>query len=340
MMKKSLAILLIGSVTLLFYSFSIVKVNENYSDNETVWSILIQLGKEAPLDYVEKPDPLLVQLGYELVHVGKATPPTGGLSSVISPYFVCTDCHNQVKEDPDPAHPNPKDRLTFAKENELLFLQATTFWGMVNREKWYNDDYILKYGDLVKPASESLYESSQLCAQECSSGRKLKQWEWESINHYYYSIQLKMADLRLSTEEEEFINIALQFNEDKEQAIELMRSKYMLWSPAQFGEDPDNYAKGYEGLQGDSSNGELIYDLSCKTCHAYGGPSQLVLDDSKLTKKKFKKNIDKHNLFNLYKIVRHGTQAELGHQQYMPLYTLDRMSNQQLEDLRTFLLGE
>ena len=63
----------------------------------------------------------------------------------------------------------------------------------------------------------------------------------------------------------------------------------------------------------------------------------MVLDDSKMTARKFTRNIARDKDWSLYEIVRHGTHGDLGHRQYMPLYTLDRMSHQQVEDLRSYL---
>lgn len=306
-----------------------------------VIEVLLALGEKAPDHYVAEIDAEKARMGYEMVHQGRAALPDGGYSNYISAIFVCTDCHNQRREDPVLAQPNPEDRLAYAVENDLKFLQSTTFWGMVNRESWYNDDYVEKYGDLVDPAKNSLYEATQLCARECSSGRYLEKWEAEAINHYYWTIQLRLSDLDLSEDELSFIAKAMDGDNDgqRQQAVQTLKSKYLLASPADFVDPPKDRWKGYEGTQpGDPKIGELIYDKSCMTCHAYGGPSLFILDHSKKSYKLFAKNLWKDSPYALYDIVRHGTYAEPGHRQYMPLYTADRMSNQQLEDLRAFLV--
>ena len=168
-------------------------------------------------------------------------------------------------------------------QNDINFLQSTTFWGIVNRESWYNDDYITKYGELVIPASKSLYESTQLCAQECSSGRMLKEWEWEAINHYYHSLQLTVGDLNL---DDESLNILLALktgataiDEDQEaHLISSIRNRYMIKSPARF-QDPIVAKANDQGKSGEKENGEKIFERSCMSCHTYGGPSQLVLEN-------------------------------------------------------------
>ena len=332
-------------VAITFFGFSIPATNagDEQADLEAtpiLW-VYEQFGMELPEHYISNPDPSLIAIGEELVKKGKSNSPSGKSGSFISPYFVCTDCHNQVKEDPDPVNPNPEARLEYALQNDIGFLQSTTFWGIVNRESWYNDDYIKKYGELVIPASKSLYESTQLCAQECSSGRMLKEWEWEAINHYYHSLQLTIGDLNL---DEKSLNIVLALktgatavDEDQEQMLVAnMKSKYMLRSPAKF-QEPSIAKANDQGKTGNKENGERVFEQSCMTCHAYGGPSQLVLENDRLTKRKFRRNLGKGNYWDLYTIIRGGTYAELGHQQYMPLYTLDRLSEEQFADLRAFL---
>jgi mono/diheme cytochrome c family protein len=304
----------------------------------TVWETLIRLGHEPPKYYVENLDPVLVKKGYELVYNGRTKSPTGGMSNYISPYFVCTDCHNQVQEEPVLTNFDPQARLEYAVAKDIPFLQSTTFWGITNRESWYNGDYYLKYDTLVDKARNDVYEATQLCSKKCSSGRYIEQWEWEAINEYYWSLQIKLADLNLTAKEMQRVMQGMKDPKmDKALLIDMLKRKYAQASPADFVDVPENKEKGYDTAPGDPANGELIWDKSCKTCHRYGGPSQLVLDDARVTFKKFKKEMTKDSKFSLYEIIRHGTYAEAGHQQYMPLYTADRMSNQQVEDLRAYI---
>ena len=306
--------------------------------------ILIRLGQNRPAHYLETIDPVKAEMGKEMVMKARTkNAPSGGTSNYISSIFVCTDCHNQVKEDPNPAKLSPEARLDYAIKNDLPFLQSTTFWGLVNREAWYNDDYILKYGALVKPASTSLYESTQLCAQECSSGRKLEEWEAEAINHYYWTLELKLKDLELSSEEYNRIDqaIATENPEIRRSVIGLLKSKYMVYSPANFVDVPVSKGKGYANTAvGNTEVGKEIFDRACMTCHQYGGPSLFILDYSKKSFRHMRRNITRNDQLSLYEIVRHGTYAELGHRQYMPRYTADRMSNQQVEDLRAYIEAE
>lgn len=337
MKLRALTILL--GLSFLFSAF-VEKSAPPVNEDSRLADVLIALGQAAPKHYLAQIDPVQVAIGYALVYEGKATSADGKNGSYISTIFVCTDCHNQVKEDPDPASPTPEARMSYAIANNLPFLQATTFWGMVNRESWYNDDYVKKYGDWIAPAKESLYESTQLCARECSSGRTLEAWEAEAINHYYWSLELHLRDLNLRQDEYQRVNAALSSSSAdlKSSAISMLKSKYMVASPANFVDPPADRRVGMSNqFTGDAQRGEEIFNRSCMHCHRYGGTSLFVMDDSKKTKRLFARNITKDSPFALYDIVRYGTHAEPGHRQYMPLYTTDRLSHQQLEDLRVFL---
>lgn len=298
--------------------------------------LLISLGDEKPTHYRENPTAELIERGRALVHNGKAIGPDGKMGPFISKYFACTSCHNQVQEDPIITKFDPQARLDYAAENDLKFLPATTFWGIYNRESWYNDDYILKYGDLVVPASKSLEESTQLCAKVCSSGRYLEDWELEAILAYYESIQLTINDLDLTESDRE----VMRSDAPNEEKLALIKSKYATKSPATFPKAPENKIAGYAGLIGNSANGKKIYELSCQACHQDGGVSPILLDDAELTFKKFKNNFNKNGDWNIYDIILHGTYADKGKPRYMPLYPKERMSPQQIEDLRAYIVQE
>ncbi|MDG2247225.1 MAG: cytochrome c [Flavobacteriales bacterium] len=341
-MIKTITILIASVLggSFFFASSSGALVNEN----SRLAEVMVRLGEPKPSHYLETIDPMKAKMGEQMVTLGRTYDKTlPRKSTYISTIFVCTDCHNQVQEDPFPANPTPEARLTYAKEKDLNFLQATTFWGMVNRDTWYNDDYVLKYGDLVAPAKNSLYEATQLCAQECSSGRKLEEWEAEAINHYYWSLELKLGDLKLEVGDYNRIDQAITTEnpEIRRSVVSMLKSKYMTASPADFVDEPENKSKGYANTAaGNPENGKELFDRSCMTCHVYGGPSLFTLDYSKKSFRHLKRNITNDSHFSIYEIVRHGTVAELGHRQYMPLYTADRMSHQQVEDLRAYIEQE
>ncbi len=331
--RTALVLIFLGAFILL--SWKDKKDSNPLNDNTPLWDIFLALGEAKPSHYIENPDPEKIRLGKELVYHGRASLPEGGKSKYISKFYVCTDCHNQVQEDPFLPESNPDTRLDYAIKNDLRFLQASTFWGMANRESWYNEDYVKKYGALVEPAHKSLAESTQLCARECSSGRYLEQWELEAIMQYYWTIQVKLGDLPLSNQEKADLEKAWNKGTANKELVNLLRSKIMTYSPSTFVETHEKQAA--QSLKGNPARGEELWQRSCLNCHREYGPSQLILDDSKQTMAKFKKRLGDGTDFDLYQILRHGTHAEPGHRQYMPLYPLERMSIQQIVDIQSFV---
>ena len=70
------------------------------------------------------------KIGEDLALRGIAKKPKGGKTKKQSKHFVCTSCHNVVKEDPDLRVSDPQARLDYAKKNGLPFLQGTSLYGI------------------------------------------------------------------------------------------------------------------------------------------------------------------------------------------------------------------
>lgn len=280
-----------------------------------------------------------IENGKRLFHTGFATTPKGKRTKKQSKHFVCTSCHNVEREDPDMSIVDPQARLEYAKEKGIPFLQGTTMYGAINRENFYNGDYYKKYGDLVIRARNNIYEAIQLCAVECAQGRKLKQWEMESILAYLWTLELQFDDLILSTEEKEFIENAIKNAVEKDSAIAIIKSKYLKGAPATFIPPPENRKIG-ETYAGDPQNGKLVYDLSCKHCHENERYSFFALDDSKVSFRHLKKHMPTDSRYSMYQVTRWGTSPLPGKGSYMPHYTKEKMSEQQLQDLRAYVLEQ
>lgn len=278
-----------------------------------------------------------VEAGRALVLTGFADKPGGGQASKLSKHFVCTSCHNVQREDPDLSVADPQARLLYAREMGLPFLQGTTLYGTVNRTSFYNGDYEKKYGSLVIKARNDLREAIQVCATACSQGRALEPWELESILAYLWTIGLKMEDLKLSAEEYRQLNAALQSGKNKAAAIELVKSRYLLASPATFAEPPKDRREGYEDIKGDPDNGKLLYELSCLHCHEKERYSFFKLDQAKTTFQYLEKHFPKYTRYSVYQVACYGTSPIPGKKAYMPNYTLEKMSNRQMEDLRAYV---
>ena len=314
-LNKSIRITLLAIGVCVFVAMTMIE--QDWDMGTPVSQELFSLGESKPAHFVEQTNES-VKRGEELVKLGRATDPSGRTSSYISKYYSCTSCHNVVREDPDLTVVDQDARLNYAVQNKIPYLQGSTFWGIVNRETWYNDDYVLKYGDLVRKAEHSLEESIQLCAQVCSQGRKLEAWEMESILAYFWSIQMKMGDLEWSREE--LTRFSANANPDK---IVQIKSKFLTKSPATFVDPPNDKRKGY-GMEGRPEMGKAIFELGCQHCHRPKGESDVVFESNNLTLNWLKRHITDDDDDSIYEIIRKGTYPAYGHKEYMPHYTLKK----------------
>ena len=347
--RKPLVLSLTGILTVVLSSFwwdedcikSGLDTSDEWSDETPLIEVLMVLGEEPAPSWLEDIDTVKVRIGHQLVYRGKATLTDGKDSKRISRHFVCTNCHNQQREDPNLSQPNPEDRLAYVEEHGLPFLQGTTFYGLVNRSSYFNDDYQKKYGRLAEEAKQDLAAATQLCATECSSGRLLEAWELEAIMHYYWSLQLKMGDLQLNEKEWRKVRMLSAGEMSRHEVVALLKSKYSPTSHAHFTDGPGDLEGGYPDVNpGRADQGEKIFRLSCQSCHSKQGASMLVLNSNLRTFKRLSKHFTRDTRLNGYKLVRHGTRPNFFFHRYMPLYPLERMSNQQVEDLKAYIWAE
>lgn len=312
-----------------------VEAPAKWNEQSSLAEALVHLGYQPRNVKPAALDEKKIKMGEELITQGWTTGPDGKKTKVQSRYYICTNCHNLKREDPDTRLSDPDKRLEWCAKQGIPLLQGTTFYGQVNRESWYNDDYEKKYGDLVKPARESMDAAIHLCATVCSQGRDFNEWEMEAVRAYLWSIEMKLGDLPLAAADYEKLNAA---KAGDKATGEWLRGYYLNYSPATFVNGPENHKDGFPGLKGDANRGKLVYDMACLACHNADGPSEyLKLDHSVLSLNLLKDNIAKYNRFSIYEIIRHGTHPFAGHKPYMPHYTAQRMSDQQIEDLRAYL---
>ena len=309
------------------------------SEEDSVYAILQGLGA-APSAHLVNPyiEGVSAERGRDLALFGITAKPSGGKTTKQSRHFVCTSCHNFEREMADLSNDDPQARLEYVKANNLPFLQGSALYGAVNRSSFYNGDYEKKYGDLVVPARNDLREAIQLCAVECSQGRRLNDWELESILAYLWTLDLKIKDLILSKEEKKQIEWALNGKSaDKQKVIDLIQSKYLEGAPATFVTPPDDRKVGYDITQPDPENGKDIYELSCLHCHEGKRYSYFNLDHAKATFKFLEKHFSQYTRYSTYQVARYGTSPMPGKRSYMPNYTLEKLSHQQMEDLRAYI---
>ena len=274
--------------------------------------------------------------GKQLIEEGFSSKPGGGKTKIQSKHFVCTSCHNMEREDPDLRFSDPQARLDFTVANGLPFLQGTSLYGAVNREKFYNGDYYKKYGDLVIPARDNIREAIQLCAVECAQGRRLKDWEVESILAYLWTIDLRIADLNLDEEQLSFLDKSVSSHTLADSAIALIKSRYLNYSPAHFISSEESRAAA-EGIKGNPDNGKKVYDNSCLHCHEGQRYSYFLLDDNKISFKYLKRRGNTYTDHSIYQASRYGVKSVSGRKSYMPQYPIEKLSEQQLQDLIAYV---
>jgi len=311
-----------------------------WTDDTKVSEMLSFFGEPAsPHEGQHKGDAEWIRMGREIVTEGTTVGPDGQSTRLQSRFFVCTNCHNMAKEDPSLRISDPDARLEFVKEQGMPFLQGTTLYGTVNKTSWYNGDYVKKYGDLVKPANKSLREAIQLCATVCSQGRAFEEWEMEAVLAYLWSIEYNLGDLQLGKKERGMLMEAKGEGGDQPKIRDGIKWFYRSGSPATFVEGPESKEEGYHvSREGDPKRGKELFDISCLQCHDRKGPSNyLKMGHDRLTLGMLRRNIARNSRLSLYEIIRHGTYADNGHRAYMPNYTAERMSNQQIEDLRAYI---
>lgn len=330
-----LAILCGLGVCLFSFTSKLIEQINEYENDDRVTVVLEQLGAPQGLHFIKELDSVKVRMGKELVLNGRTVSPSGKLTKRQSRYFVCTDCHNVVQEDPNLMKPNPEARLKYAEINGIPFLQGTTLYGAVNRKHWYNDDYLIKYGQLVAPARDTLVNAVQLCATTCSQGRSFTNWELDAVMHYLNSIGLKMGDLNLTNKEKQMVINGAGTDESKDFA-RLIESKYFQESHATF-LDPISSIERELGSNGDVQSGAMIYKNSCLHCHKDGGVTNFKLSNAKLDFQFLRKHLLVDGNKSVYHISRKGTYMKNGYRPYMPNYTKERLSHQQLEDLVAFI---
>lgn len=312
------------------------------SEEDGVSAVLEKLGKVNNNKVNNSIEGVSAQNGEKLVSIGFSVKQNGkGKTSKQSPYFTCNACHNTAKEFDDLSNLSSQNRLEYAEKNDLPFLQGSSFYGLVNRTTFYNDDYQKKYGSVstIEAASTDIREAIQLCATQCSQGRSLADWEIESLLAYFWTLELKIKDLNLTLAEKTSLENSLTKQEDLASSINLLQSKYSQNSPAHFQEDrpfepiTEAMKKDVDGFK----NGQLIYERSCLHCHEKRRYSFFGLDNSQFSFVNLINRSKKGGKGGLHKITRYGTSPLAGKKAYMPLYPIEKLSEQQLEDLRIYI---
>lgn len=324
------------------FSASIFLQPSPYDPQTSVSSVLISLGEEAPEHYRGTENAEELSKGKDLILLGGPYN-DGKLEYRLSQHFICTDCHNVLPESKFADDNDPNSRLEYAKENNQPYLPGSTLYGITNRTSWFNGDHEKKYGkELIDPARHNLINAIQLCSKECSVGRTLTPEEMESVLHFLNGIDLKMKDLNFSDEELAQISANGQTAEQKAENIKLIRSKFLQGYPATF-EEAIPVSDRKLGVGGNLENGKYIYEKSCLHCHGEGKVTHKTIFGKGNDQKGFDwlvKYFKKSNGGSVYWITRHGTSSSTRTPEYMPIYSKEKLSDSQVEDLAAYILAE
>lgn len=332
-------------ILVLVASFTIMQPEKEQfflSDSDDLWAVYDKLGKIRFNAVNTSIVGVSVEKGRDIINKGYSTKQDGtGKTAQQSPYFKCTACHNKEKEFDDLSNISAQNRLNYAVKHDLPFLQGSSFYGLINRKTFYNDDYQKKYGHvpIIKASNTDIRKAIQLCATQCAQGRALSDWEIESIIAYYSSIGLKIKDLNLKPAEKKEIETIINKGTDLHQAVHLLESKYLATSPAHFA-NHKAYTPITEAEKKDTEsfkNGQLVYEHSCLHCHEGKRYSFFALDNSKFSFINLLNRTKADKDGSIYKITRHGTWPLAGKKAYMPLYPMEKMSEDQLTDLKIYI---
>jgi mono/diheme cytochrome c family protein len=284
--------------------------------------------------------------GRELLIDGRVLrPPTSAQpSTLLSTKYTCVHCHNLAREDvalnqldpearagrirnAQPADPAKRDGTV------LGLTTGTTLWGVVNREHFFNGTYEkyhhVKLPDGRRMNTESLADAIQVCGKHCSAGRFLEPWELDSVMASLWDLELRLKDVDLSPEAKG--QIVAQMNGGKPDEVRAARNRLKLSYlragdgtmgavPVQTAGDVDVYPNN-QRVTGDAQRGKWLYQSACACCH---GTSVNAVKDAALVPS------DAH----FHKLVWQGAESA---DHYMPFFPLERLSRQQVTDVRVYL---
>ena len=344
-MKKRSILLLMAALSIVigFGAMSFPESSKNitdFGDETPLWDLLEKLGMSgAPR--AKSIAESSAERGSEFVHKGYSSK-NGKKTAKLSKFYVCTTCHNTVKEFEDPSKISAADRLDYAAKTGIPYLQASTFYGIVNRNNFFNGDYRKQFekDPEIKKASGDIRAAIRFCNKNFAQSRELEEWELESILSYFWTLQFKVSDLKLSTVDKEQIKKALQSENAKASALSFIQSKYAQAMPATFLKIP-RFAAPKEDAYKDSKrlkDGKVIYEQSCLHCHLNKRYSFFSLENELLTFKAMEKATRSENyIFSMYYLTREGLPPRMGHHSAMPLFTAEKLSPEQLESLYLYV---
>ncbi|HVJ79599.1 MAG TPA: cytochrome c, partial [Planctomycetia bacterium] len=288
-----------------------------------------------------------VAWGKELFLTCQVTQPPEGPapSKPISEHYKCTHCHNNRREDRSLTVQDPEDRVAYIEASKpgdapFLLQTGTTMWGAVNRESFYNDSYAPYHTLPVaggKPMNpRSLEDSTQVCCTYCSVGRLATDWEIDALLAYFWELEVRLTDLELPEGVERSLAATLAATgADRDpkavnQARAMLQRLYLRAAGDAYTAPPKQLEAKSAGpypdkakYQGEPKVGEKLYKLACDQCHGEGKPHESAGAD-------LLRDVRRYHL-----ILSSGTHQDK--EPYMPMFTSQRLSRQQIADIEAYL---
>ena len=282
-----------------------------------------------------------------------AKPPIGPApSKLISEFYKCSHCHNHLREDRILSKQDPENRFAMileqpAKKIEPGALDAplrlqpgTTMWGAVNRDSFYNDSYMIYHRLTVgggRPMNpQSLEDATQVCCTYCSVGRLAEEWEILAMLTYFWSLEVKLADLDLPTAAAATMAAVLRAPSSERDPVQVANARktlgqlYLARAGDEYTAVPKDLKTDSQGpypdkaqFQGDVAIGKKLYSVACDHCHGEGKPNETAGSDLV------------RNLSKYHAVLAYGTQQDK--EAYMPMFSRQRLSRQQIADIQAYL---
>ncbi|MCP4442010.1 MAG: hypothetical protein GY810_24135 [Aureispira sp.] len=313
------------------------------TEETPLWDVMTQLGKINP-NSVHKKGRGNVTKGKELVMTGVTRDLKGKKIAPIAGKMACVSCHNLEPEHPSLSVIAPQQRLEHADSMGIAFVPGSPFFGMVNRIMFFTDDFISKYNppkaiyrQYIMDGHRDIRLAINACNMVNANGRRLEMWEVESILAFMWTMELKIGDLAMKEEDLRKVEGAIVSNRDNARAVNLLRRYYPEVYPAAFPPIMEvAQRKRISPVINSFSNGKRLYKKSCLHCHLNKRYSNFKLDSKQKTFKMLKKHFDDDSRYSIYLAHRYNPDPK-AFKTTAPLFTEQRMSDKQLQDLRFFI---
>ncbi|BDS14744.1 cytochrome c family protein [Aureispira anguillae] len=314
--------------------------NFEITDETKVWKVMTSLGK-VNVNVLDKQRRHDATKGQQLVMRGYTRNFKGQKTAKTSSKLFCVACHTTEKEHPQIGTMNPQSRLEHGDSVGIPFLPGAPFYGLVNRVAFFTNDYQHIFAHKNRLALQVGHRDIRKAIQACNTvyakGRSLEAWEIESILAYLWTMELKMGDLQVPDTLITIIEDAIKTNIGNSRAVNLMRRYYQEVYPASLiSPIPVGERNLISPVLNSYSNGRRVYKQSCLHCHAGKRYANFGLDRSQKTFKFLKKHFDLTSKYSIYDALRYSPGSK-GNKTNPPHYTVERMSNQQLQDLRFYI---